>query len=147
MNDWGTGPYYRFNSGDSDPFDDGADNAVGGDGSTYDADSTYSKGYKKYLDNLAKGKGYTSNITIRHSVSVTAVTDRYEKVFKDRYVDYYGSAAVWNDHTNGMLPNGYQFYDTTTTKAPWAYTYGRPFGPKDSQNKKTKMAVTWLSHK
>jgi len=180
-----TGPYYLFAPDEDDQIDDdfdavwvlgslGWERRIAKDG--YSGDSSYAKGFQKYLDNLIKGKHETTtNVTIRHFMNVEDIVDYYGAVFEGRYeTERYAYNSNWLnsgfsdwpwgpwannmvavDIANGnrganvnMLPNGYNWYDTTNNKYPWQPkgTLGRNFGPKINQTKKAKVAVTWQDH-
>jgi len=187
---YGTGPYYIFAS-TADRNDNSAD---GNEASSedYDTESTYAKGVQKYINNSQKGKATTTNITIRHlmnvwidlnaenpytsddSVYYSGITNYYSDYFRDKAVEDGYDERDWPGYP--LLPNGYNVYDETRTKAPWGYVWagdydghsrgevfeGNPkdylpyglivtdprknFGPKVSQTKKTKVSVNWVSH-
>jgi len=130
---YGSGPYYEFATSEDIDDEDEADSVVPGE--PYTGDSTYAKGYLKYLNNNIKGKPTVTNITIRHKVTSDAITEAYELIFKGRYT----GSNPWPYYPNGLLPSGQVVYDPTATSkdAP-------VFGPKISQNKKTKVSVNWL---
>jgi len=165
---YGTGPYYLFGT-DPTIEEQYEQDYVMEAGETYGGDSTYLKGYQKYLNNLLKGKETTTNVTVRHNVTVytenpvwyngvkvmEGLTTYYEDVFVNRY--NWGGPWTWvspwvSVHAYGMLPNGWSPYDSTMTKAPFKDAAGnlvprRNFGPKLSQTKKAKTSVTWVNKK
>jgi hypothetical protein len=133
------GPYYLF--GDGTDYTSGDTSA--------DATSTYSKGVAKW-NGGAKGD-VTTNVTVKHIIDPLHVAK------------YYDAARVAADPTgttlpyaNGILPN----YRASGTSAYPGYTSEilQPYNPsaaatdaakfiaKDTaQNKKNKVAVTWVS--
>jgi len=168
-----TGPFYLFGTSEDKDDEDEIEPIEPSYG--YADDSTYAKGFQKYLDNQIKGKETKTNVTVRHAVSVwvdhndplqvtsngDGITNYFESVFKARY-------NLTGTYYYGMLPNGWSPYNPNNTKRPFAKIpnpdydssepntpYNRPtmsdpssnFGPKVNQNKKAKIAVTWVNHK
>jgi len=135
-----TGPYYLFAT-DWATADLGDDIDSSQDLQDAYADSTYAKGYKKYLDNLAKNKPTTTNVVVRHDIWVTnegseysETTGAYQYGIVQWYNELFGarwnaSRKYWQDpwpdfngeggQYNGILPNGYSPYNPDNTKAPW----------------------------
>jgi len=169
---WGTGPYFVFGADDatkdeywadylieeSDPDDPENSSLIATDvrenGDTYTGDSTYVKGYQKFLTNSAKGKATTTKVTVRHFVSVEEIAGQYNDKFRTRFYNYWNSHwderpdnwTVWVSPSAGMLPNGYHYYDPQVTKGPFKDDEnGRNFGPKVNQSKKAKISVKWIN--
>jgi len=146
------GPYYLFAS-DADIYEDPDD--IGDDpdrwGDNY-TESTYLKGYKKYLDNVNKKKYETNTkVTFLHEMSSDTITYFYAWLFANRwYNDGYwsdaeGRVVYWREVLDSsgspqwqILPNSLYIYDTTDSKQPQA------FGPKAEQKKKNKVTVNWV---
>jgi len=115
----------------------------------------------------------TTNVTVRHWMNVDVITTFYYYLFWGRHLvertsynsnNHFYSPVIgsgyWFPWPNaddfpvdyasleggfGMLPNGFNWYNIAATKAPFLPkgTLGRNFGPKVSQTKKNKVAVTW----
>jgi len=86
-----------------------------------ESESTYSKGYTKYLANLSKGKNETTtNVTVRHEMSSDVIYALYGNHLPD----------MWTDYNSGAESKDPEYY-----------------GPKQEQSKKAKIPVTWISKK
>jgi len=162
--DYKAGPYYLFANDqntreDPDEIGDDPDNWDGAEN-----DSTYLKGYKKYLDNVKKKKyETTTKVTFLHEMDSDVITRFYAYLFGKRWQDEDGGLvkdnngdlqfSKWGDifdwenydwvngHDGvklGVLPDSRHRYDTSDSKQ------AEFFGPKAAQKKKNKVSVQWV---
>jgi len=140
------GPYYWFSSPDVSGDPDLVDEYYREPDDATDADSTYSKGFDKWL-NAKGGKDVTTKLTIVHRILTADVAAFYQFKFADDYNTAYGGggSTIYN---SPILPDGYHWFNAAAESGTPAWINGnqRPFGPKDEQQKKAKVSVTW-THK
>jgi len=122
------GAFYLFGT----EYDDVIPNTNGTPAENVDNASTYGKGFKKYTDNLKKGKETTTNVTIKHTIAVQDIAWYYDRKFKTSSLGL----------SNGILPDGYHPYSPLGAISD--EDESKNFGPKVSQSKKWKVAVTWV---
>jgi len=81
-----TGPYYLFAGVEDTDDEDEADPMEPG-GPSYSGDSTYAKGYQKYLNNGLKNKETTTNVTVRHTISAYTESDDTKYIHNNGVID------------------------------------------------------------